>query len=75
MDVLLAAGAAVDVAAPGGQTPLLLACEAGALDCVRLLLSAGADRSLATTVRARRRSLIGCWVLVHSSDAADEFEA
>lgn len=52
VEALLAAGAAVDAAAAaGGHTPLLLACEAGGLDCVRVLLTAGADRSLATTVR------------------------
>lgn len=51
VEALLAAGAAVDAAAAGGHTPLFLACEAGGLDCVRVLLTAGADRSLATTVR------------------------
>jgi len=29
-----------------GQTPLMLACRAGAADCVRLLLEAGADATL-----------------------------
>ena len=29
-----------------GQTPLMLACKAGAADCVRLLLEAGADATL-----------------------------
>lgn len=50
VEVLLAAGAAVDAAASGGQTSLFLACEAGRLDCVRVLLVAGADRSLTATV-------------------------
>lgn len=50
VEALLAAGAAVDLSAEGGQTSLFLACEAGRLDCVRVLLSAGADRSRTTTV-------------------------
>lgn len=50
VEVLLAAGAAVDVTAAGGQTPLFLACEAGKPDCARVLLSAGADRSRSTAV-------------------------
>lgn len=50
VEALLAAGAAVDSSAEGGQTSLFLACEAGRLDCVRVLLSAGADRSRTTTV-------------------------
>lgn len=55
VEVLLAAGAAVDAAAAGGQTSLFLASEAGRLDCVQVLLSAGADRSRTTTVRLLRR--------------------
>ena len=54
VEVLLAAGAAVDTAAAGGQTPLFLACEAGRLDCVRILLTAGADRARTTTVSLLR---------------------
>lgn len=55
-DVLLSAGAAVDAAAAdGGQTPLFVACEAGHLDCVQVLLNAGADRSRTTSV-----SPLGC---------------
>lgn len=50
VEVLLAAGAAVDAPTADGQTPLLLACEAGRLDCVRVLLTAGADRSRTTEV-------------------------
>lgn len=56
VEVLLSAGAAVDSAAAGGQTSLYLACEAGRLDCVRVLLSAGADRSHTTTVRVLSRA-------------------
>lgn len=59
MEVLLAAGAAVDAPAAGGQTPLLLACEAGRLDCVRVLLTAGADRSRTTEVRPSPPSCLG----------------
>lgn len=51
VQVLLAAGAAVDAPTADGQTPLFLACEAGRLDCVRVLLAAGADRSRTTEVR------------------------
>lgn len=57
VEVLLAAGAAVDFAAAGGQTPLFLACEAGRLDCVQVLLNAGADRSRTTTVSLCHRGI------------------
>lgn len=50
VETLLAAGAAVDMVAAGGQTPLFLACEAGRLDCTQALLNAGADRWLTTAV-------------------------
>lgn len=50
VEALLAAGAAADATTANGQTPLLLACEAGRLDCVRVLLTAGADRSRTTEV-------------------------
>ena len=63
VEVLLAAGAAVDSAAAGGQTSLFLACEAGRLDCVRVLLSAGADRSRTTTVRPPRHT--GYWPYIY----------
>lgn len=33
-----------------GRTPLFLACEQGHVECVKLLLDAGADRSHVTTV-------------------------
>lgn len=59
VEVLLSAGAAVDSAAAGGLTSLFLACEAGGLDCVRVLLSAGADRSRTTTVSLRHHA--GHW--------------
>lgn len=36
-----------------GQTPLMLACKAGAVDCVRLLLEAGADATLFDTLQQR----------------------
>ncbi|XP_059190607.1 cortactin-binding protein 2 [Centropristis striata] len=51
VEELLSAGAAVDsaaAAAAGGQTSLFLSCEAGRLDCVRVLLNARADRSHTT---------------------------
>lgn len=60
VEVLLAAGAAVDLAAAGGQTPLFLACEAGRLDCVRLLLTTGADRSCTAAVSLLHRT----WPLI-----------
>ena len=44
----------MDAAAAGGQTPLFLACETGRLDCVRVLLGAGADRSRTTAVSPLR---------------------
>lgn len=50
VEVLLAAGAAVDMAAGAGQTPLFLASGEGRMDCVQMLLSAGADRSSTTAV-------------------------
>lgn len=50
VEVLLTAGAAVDVATRGGHTSLFLACESGSLDCVRVLLSAGADPSCTAAV-------------------------
>lgn len=59
VEVLLAAGAAVDAPTADGQTPLLLACEAGRLDCVRILLSAGADRSRTTEVNPPPPSYLG----------------
>lgn len=36
-----------------GQTPLMLACRAGAADCVRLLLEAGADATLFDDLQQR----------------------
>jgi hypothetical protein len=36
-----------------GQTPLMLACKAGAADCVRLLLEAGADATLFDSLQQR----------------------
>lgn len=63
VEVLLTAGAAVDVSASGGQTSLFLACESGRLDCVRVLLSAGADRSCTATV-----SLLCEWLHMYWSD-------
>lgn len=37
---------------PSGQTALMLACRAGSADCVRLLLAAGADATLAAGCRS-----------------------
>ena len=34
-----------------GQTPLMLACKAGAAQCARLLLGAGADATLFDAVQ------------------------
>lgn len=42
--VLLAAGASTEVTRKNGQTPLLEACVNGHVECVRLLLEAGANR-------------------------------
>lgn len=65
VELLLAAGAAVDAVAAGGQTPLFLACETGRLDCARVLLGGGADRSLTTAVRWNvrrwRKKIIPSW--------------
>ncbi len=36
-----------------GQTPLMLACKAGAPACVRLLLGAGADATLFDSLQER----------------------
>lgn len=60
VEVLLAAGAAVDLTAAGGQTPLFLACEAGKPDCARVLLSAGADRSRTTAVSLLFKVFLFC---------------
>ena len=40
-------GASIDSATPGGGTPLFVSCEAGHVECVKLLLARGADTSLA----------------------------
>lgn len=50
VEALLAAGAALDAAADGGQTALFLASGAGRKYCVHILLRAGADRSCIATV-------------------------
>jgi ankyrin repeat protein len=44
---LIAAGAVIDARNGWGATPLWMAAQAGRLDVVRVLLDAGADRTLA----------------------------
>lgn len=61
VEVLLAAGAAVDSVAVGGPTSLFLACEAGKSDVARTLLNAGADRSLTTAVSL----CLALWLNLH----------
>jgi hypothetical protein len=48
VELLLERGAAVDARDPAGGTALIWACNAGHLDCARLLLQAGADSGLFT---------------------------
>lgn len=43
LDLLLARGARVNILNHHDETPLILACRAGSVDCVRLLLAHGAD--------------------------------
>ena len=45
---VVAAGAAVDKSSATGRTPLYCAAEKGFVEIVRLLLAAGADKSLTT---------------------------
>jgi ankyrin repeat protein len=51
--LLLAAGAAVDLREKFGHTPLHFASDRGNLELVRMLLDAGADVSCTEHVRAR----------------------
>lgn len=50
IELLTAYDANINHAAAGGQTPLYLACKNGNKECIKLLLEAGADRSIKTRV-------------------------
>lgn len=50
VELLIAYDANINHAADGGQTPLYLACKNGNKECIKLLLEAGSDRSIKTTV-------------------------
>lgn len=59
IELLTAYDANIHHAAAGGQTPLYLACKNGSKECIKLLLEAGADRSMKTGVSTH---LGGCAV-------------
>lgn len=53
---LVKCGADLEKECSQGRTPLYLACEQGHLECVKVLLDAGADRSHVTTVSFQLRT-------------------
>jgi len=73
--LLLARGAALDLADTTGATPLMHAVEGGAVDALRILIDAGADVSRATNagltplVVARRRGLATAVTLLEEAAA------
>lgn len=56
MKALVKCGADLEKECSQGRTPLYLACEQGHLECVKVLLDAGADRSHVTTVSFQFRT-------------------
>lgn len=50
VELLIAYDANINHAADGGQTPLYLACKNENKECIKLLLEAGTNRSVKTTV-------------------------
>jgi ankyrin repeat protein len=72
-NVLIRHGAPLDIQDAKGRTPLMCACMAGALECVRLLIIANADRNIrdhsGSTARHHAKEYLKVWKEIVASRA------